>query len=147
MPEYTNHDIKHSYEILNIISKILPQNVNLNIVEIQILIYTVLLHDIGMVINNAEKEELLKSDEFIKLTREFDSSVSDEEILTELIRRTHVQRSCNYVDIFKSNFTEYKIEFEFKGIDLSDYIKNIILSHEKSVKFLEDEKLFKVSDV
>ena len=32
MPEYTNHDIKHSYEILNIISKILPQNVNLNIV-------------------------------------------------------------------------------------------------------------------
>lgn len=142
MPEYTNHDIKHSYEILNIISKILPQNVNLNIVEIQILIYTVLLHDIGMVINNAEKEELLKSDEFIKLTREFDSSVSDEEILTELIRRTHVQRSCNYVDIFKSNFTEYKIEFEFKGIDLSDYIKNIILSHEKSVKFLEDEKKF-----
>ncbi len=53
MPEYTNHDIKHSYEILNIISKILPQNVNLNIVEIQILIYAVLLHDIGMVINNA----------------------------------------------------------------------------------------------
>lgn len=142
MPEYTNHDIKHSYEILNIISKILPQNVNLNIVEIQILIYAVLLHDIGMVINNAEKEELLKSDEFIKLTREFDSSVSDEEILTELIRRTHVQRSCNYVDIFKSNFTEYKIEFEFKGIDLSDYIKNIILSHEKPVKFLEDEKKF-----
>ncbi|MCX6050958.1 MAG: ATP-binding protein [Campylobacterales bacterium] len=139
MPEYTAHDIDHCINILDIIGKILPEKIELNIVELQILIYAVFLHDIGMVVNKDEAEKLQKSEEFSKITREFDNETSDDEILTELIRRTHVQRSLEYVDKFKNDFTEYKIDFSFNAIDIDEYVKNVIESHELPVSALTNK--------
>ncbi len=139
MPEYTMHDIKHCINILNIIADILPVNVELNIVELQILIYAVFLHDIGMVVNSDEVDNLKNSEDFTKITKEFDNQTSDDEILTELIRRTHVQRSLDYINIFQEGFAQYKIDFTFNSIDISQYIKNIIESHELPVEALENK--------
>jgi len=139
MPEYTLHDIGHCIKILNIIGDILPNEVGLNIVEIQILIYAVLLHDIGMVVNREEASKLRESAEFSNITREFDNSVDENEILTELIRRTHVQRSLEYVDKFKNNFSVYKIDFSFNDIDISVWVKNVIESHGLSIAELTDK--------
>lgn len=138
MPEYTLHDIDHCINILNIIGDILPNKVELNVVELQILIYAVLLHDIGMVINSEEALKLKEGAEFSKITQEFENSVSEDEILTELIRRTHVKRSLDYVDKFKNDFSTYKIDFSFNSIDISGWIKNVIESHELPVSKLTD---------
>ncbi len=142
MPEYTLHDIAHSIKILDIIDKILPSKINLNIVELQILIYATFLHDIGMVINRDEASELKKTNEFEKITIEFGQEVKEDEILTELIRRTHVQRSLEYVDKFKKDFAPYQIDFKYNKIDVSSYIKNVIESHELPVKNLKDKTKF-----
>ena len=142
MPEYTLHDIAHSIKILDIIDKILPSKINLNIVELQILIYATFLHDIGMVINRDEASELKKTNEFEKITIEFGQEVKEDEILTELIRRTHVQRSLEYVDKFKKDFASYQIDFKYNKIDVSYYIKNVIESHELPVKNLKDKTKF-----
>lgn len=144
MPEYTMHDINHSFNVLDIINKILPNKVVLNIVELQILIYAVVLHDIGMVVNTNEAEELKKSEEFNKIIKEFENNIDDGEILTELIRRTHVQRSVQYINRFKEDFATYKVDFSFNGVDISDEIKKIIVSHELAVSDLKDSKKYPI---
>ncbi len=138
MPEYTLHDVSHSIKILDIINKILPSGVSLNIVELQILMYATFLHDIGMVINREDAKELKNTKEFEAITMEFGQEVEEDEILTELIRRTHVQRSLEYVDKFKEDFSTYQIDFKYKQIDLTSYIKSVIESHELLVKNLKD---------
>ncbi len=138
MPEYTLHDVSHSIKILDIISKILPSDVSLNIVELQILMYATFLHDIGMVINRDDAKELKSTQEFKTITMEFGQEVEEDEILTELIRRTHVQRSLEYVDKFKEDFSTYQINFKYKQIDITSYIKSVIESHELPVKNLKD---------
>lgn len=145
MPEYTLHDISHSIKILDIIDKILPSKVNLNIVELQILIYATFLHDIGMVINRDEANELKKTNKFEEITIEFGQEAEEDEILTELIRRTHVQKSLEYVDRFKQDFATYQIDFKYKEIDISTDIKNVIESHELPVKNLKDTIKFPIN--
>lgn len=138
MPEYTSHDINHCKAVLNNISSLLPSSVELNIVELTILIHAVLLHDIGMVINTKESEEIKKSADFEKMLFEYDKGTLEDDILTEYIRRTHVERSRDYIDCFKINQSTYKIIFDFKGIDLSDWVKNVIESHSLSTDCLRD---------
>ena len=147
MPEYTLHDINHCINILNIIGEILPNEVELNIVELQILIYAILFHDIGMVINQEEALKLKTSSEFTKITLEFENSISEDEILTELIRRTHVKRSLEYIDKFKNDFSTYKIDFTFNSIDISQWIKNVIESHELPVSKLTDTAKYPLSTI
>lgn len=142
MPEYTLHDISHSIKILDIIDKILPSKIDLNIVELQILIYATFLHDIGMVINRDEANELKVTDEFEKITIEFGQEIEEDEILTELIRRTHVQRSLKYVDRFKKDFSSYQIDFKYNDIDISLYVKSVIESHELPIQNLKDKRKF-----
>lgn len=142
MPEYTLHDVSHSIKILDIIEKILPSDISLNIVELQILIYATFLHDIGMVINRDEANDLKKTNEFNEITMEFGQEAEEDEILTELIRRTHVQRSLAYVDRFKEDFSSYQIDFKYNEKDISPYIKNVIESHEFPVKNLKDKIKF-----
>ncbi len=144
MPEYTLHDVSHSIKILNIINKILPSTIELNIVELQILIYATFLHDIGMVINREDAEKLKQTTEFQKITMEFGQEANEDDILTELIRRIHVQRSLDYVDNFKENYSVYQIDFKYKNIDISPYIKNVIESHELPVKALKDKNKFPI---
>ncbi|MDD5717461.1 MAG: ATP-binding protein [Sulfuricurvum sp.] len=142
MPEYTSHNIEHCLNILDIIAKIIPSEVRLNIVELQILIYSVILHDIGMVVNREEAEKLKSEDEFFRITMEYGEETDDETILTEYIRRTHVERSLSYIDIFNSSFSTYKIDFTFREKDITQFIKTVIRSHEKPVDYLRHKDLY-----
>ncbi|MGM0944240.1 MAG: HD domain-containing protein [Bacteroidota bacterium] len=138
MSEYTLHDIKHCKAILDNINNIIPSDVHLNIVELTILFQAVILHDIGMVINKTKAIQIKETEGFKNILLEYDKGADEEEILTEYIRRTHVQRSLEYIDIFKKDFSTYKIDFEFKGIDISDWVKNVIESHSFPIERLYD---------
>lgn len=142
MPEYTLHDIQHCETILANIKNILPDDIELNIVELTILIQAVYLHDIGMVINREEAKKIKESQSFKQLFIEFEKDTEEDEILTEYIRRNHVNKSLEYIDLFKHDYTTYKIDFTFKGIDLSPWVKNVILSHAHSVDFLKDQERY-----
>ncbi len=147
MPEYTLHDIKHCKTILDNIDKILPKDVELNIVELFILIHAVILHDIGMVVNRVKSEKIKESEEFKKLFIEFDKGTDEDEILTEYIRRTHVDRSLEYIDDFKKDYSTYKIDFTFKGIDISDWIKKVILSHALPIERLHCDEEYPTNKI
>lgn len=55
LPDYTLHDIQHSYRMLENIENIIPPDNELNIVEIKILIYAIFLHDVGMTSDKVEE--------------------------------------------------------------------------------------------
>jgi hypothetical protein len=145
MPEYTLHDVRHCESILKNISSILPDEVDLNIIELTILIYAVYLHDIGMVMTRNEAEKTKHTNEYAEFLFEFDKAVNEEEILTEFIRRNHVKKSLEYIDLFADNYSVYKINFELKGVNLSTWIKNVILSHAYPVKYVNDAESFPTS--
>lgn len=75
----------------------------LNRSELTILIYAVILHDIGMLVCRDEAPRLKETEEYRRILAEFDKDTPEDEILSELIRRTHVKRSCDYIDEFKRN--------------------------------------------
>ncbi|MDW5593818.1 ATP-binding protein [Conexibacter stalactiti] len=67
-PHYTNHSLEHSLEIIRQISYLLFEDgdpaqpvVRLSDVECYILLCAALLHDIGMVVSDREKQEMLSS--------------------------------------------------------------------------------------
>lgn len=142
MPEYTLHNINHCKKILKNIHDIIPVDVHLNIVELTILIQAVILHDIGMVINKTKALAIKNTEGFKNILLEYDKGVDEDEILTEYIRRTHVQRSLEYIEDFKNDFSTYKINFEFKEIDVSDWVKNVIESHSLPIEKLNDPEKF-----
>ncbi|OOV25771.1 hypothetical protein BXU11_13945 [Flavobacterium sp. LM5] len=142
MAEYTLHDIKHCKAILDNINNIIPSDVHLNIVELTILFQAVILHDIGMVINKTKAIQIKEREGFKNILLEYDKGADEDEILTEYIRRTHVQRSLEYINNFKKDFSTYKIDFEFKGIDISDWVKNVIESHSLPIEKLYDSEKY-----
>lgn len=138
MPDYTLHNADHIVNVLEIINDIIPPKVELNRAELTLLIYAVALHDIGMLINRDEAVQLRGSEEYRHILAEFDRDTPENDILSELIRRTHVERSCKYIDEFKANISLYHLDFEIDGIDFRKHLKNIILSHSLSVSELVD---------
>lgn len=139
MPEYTKHNIDHSLNVLNIIEKIMPDIDKLNMTELVLLVYAAVLHDIGMVANREEVKLIKESEEYKSLLAEYQYDIEDEEVITEFIRRNHVNRSLDFIDKMKKSPNEYEINFEIDGIDFSRYLKSIIYSHGVDNKELYDD--------
>ncbi|MDD5021960.1 MAG: ATP-binding protein, partial [Endomicrobiaceae bacterium] len=143
MPDYTGHNIEHCERILTDIFKILPkepEKVELNIVELSILIYAVILHDIGMVFDENEEKDFENDPKYISLVSVYENVTEKDkrEIMSEFIRRTHVERSCKYIDKFKREFDVYKIDFCIGGTDISEYVKAVIRSHGMDANALDN---------
>ncbi|MCI8400535.1 MAG: HD domain-containing protein [Lachnospiraceae bacterium] len=140
MPEYTKHNIDHSINVLNIFEKILPDIEALNITELIILVYAAVLHDIGMVATREEIILIKESEEYKSLLAEYRFSVTDEEVITEFIRRNHVSRSLNFIDKIKKSPYTYGLCFDLDGIDFSFFLKKVIYSHGIDGKELYNER-------
>jgi len=138
MPDYTLHNIDHVVNVLDIVNDIIPDEVKLNRSELTILIYAVALHDIGMLINRDDAAQLKETESYRHLLAEFDKDTPESDILSELIRRTHVERSCEYIDKFKEDLHLYHLDFEIDGIDFRKHLKNVILAHGLPVSKLTD---------
>ena len=129
LKEYTLHDIDHSLRVLKVCENLIPKSVELNVVEITLLYYAVILHDIGMACSTDEKEKILLSADFIKYKNKFQREINTDDIFRNYLRDTHVERSCEKVDnIFIGKNT--KLSFTYKSTPLSRFIQLLIKSHE-----------------
>lgn len=142
MPEYTKHSIDHSFNVLKIIEKILPDINILNYTETVLIIYAAVLHDIGMVASRDEIKSIKESDEYKSLLAEYQYDVQDEDVVTEFIRRNHVKRSMDFIDKAKRKIDVYKLKFDVDDVDFSYFLKDIIYSHGVDVKELYDDEKY-----
>jgi len=97
-PHYTCHDDSHSDTVLTICGWLAGEELlkQLNGPELFVLFASIYLHDVGMVLSSAEREQIEASEDF----REFERAhpkLSKIEALAEYLRQRHHQRSASIV--------------------------------------------------
>ncbi|MCW3789518.1 HD domain-containing protein [Plebeiibacterium sediminum] len=101
-PNYTLHNTGHSFRVMEYMSKLVDDYTKLNELEITLLIYSALLHDIGMAVSE-EDIDLIKSDSFPFCDVKYSSMKKimkgdDSLALQEYVRRIHSSLSGRYIE-------------------------------------------------
>lgn len=100
-PHYTLHDTGHSFRIIEYMSKLVKDYKELDQLEITLLIYSALLHDIGMAASE-DDVSAIKIDSFSPCETKFSvmkKLMNNDDILTlqEYIRRIHASLSARHI--------------------------------------------------
>lgn len=100
-PNFTLHNVGHSFRIMEYMSKLVSDYTKLNELEITLLIYSALLHDIGMAVST-EDINSIKTDSFtfcdVKYSAMKKIMGNDESLaLQEYVRRIHASLSSRYI--------------------------------------------------
>jgi hypothetical protein len=93
-PNYTNHDINHSINIINTMYELVQANIDdFNQLELALMIYVALFHDIGMSLGDDEISKIKNNTSKYLYNQSFEqikkSSASEELALQEVIRTQH----------------------------------------------------------
>jgi hypothetical protein len=146
-PEYTEHDIKHSRNIIDLLGRFIPAETvaKLNALELALLLLSALLHDAGMIVSDHEKHELLKNPDFISFCERQNAKhrlcerdtergnvvrarVIEDGLLAEYIRSVHPERSGDYIT------SEVQHKLVFQEVDLSQDTAKLCESHGWGIK-------------
>lgn len=100
-PNYTLHNTGHSFRIMEYMSKIVSDVSKLNELEITLLIYSALLHDIGMAVSE-DDVNLIKTDSFPFCEVKFSAmkkimNGNEDLALQEYVRKIHASLSGRYI--------------------------------------------------
>ena len=100
-PNYTLHNTGHSFRMMEYMSKLVVDYKKLNELEITLLIYSALLHDIGMAVSE-EDINSIKTDSFSFCAVKFSAMKKimgndDGLALQEYVRRIHASLSGRYI--------------------------------------------------
>jgi Molecular chaperone, HSP90 family len=155
MPEFTLHDSSHSAKILEIMGKILPDEVlnNLNTIELSLLILSAYLHDIGMTCDKKEKEDIILSDDeysilfksnldkfnkyeqYLNEKNHRAATFIQDQVFTEYLRRKHVERSANYIS---EHLSKGELSLVYNQIPFHKILIKVCDAHGEAVKHLYD---------
>lgn len=147
---YTIHGIKHSINVMEYMHSLIDDLDKLSELEVVMLIYSALLHDIGMIANEDEIKEI-KADHLIlgdrKYSKVLDKYHNEMTALQECIRPIHGERSKAYIENrMDENFflipgsTAISFKTELASICMShtedfEWLKNNLSSDEKKGSF------------
>lgn len=119
LPEFTLHDEEHIYNMLTIVSKIVPQKSlnNLSVPELMLIIISICLHDIGM----SPEEECIKSWK----NQSDNEGLSKEQIMekNEFVRFRNTQFNLiREIDILNNNKEHSKAQL-LEDLIISNFIR------------------------
>ncbi|AOO64959.1 ATP-binding protein [Sulfurospirillum halorespirans DSM 13726] len=108
-PNYTNHDINHSINIMNTMYELIQSNIDdFNQLELALMIYASLFHDIGMSLGDDEISKIKDSTSKYLYSQSFEqikkNSTNEELALQEVIRTQH-GKIAN--DLVTNKYKEY----------------------------------------
>lgn len=100
-PQYTLHNTGHSFRIMEYMSKLVGDITKLNELEITLMVYSALLHDIGMAVSEDDINSI-KADSFPFCEVKFSAMkkiMGGNEVLAlqEYVRRIHASLSGRYI--------------------------------------------------
>lgn len=138
-PNYTLHNIEHSYRVIKYMGDIVKDTEKLNELEITIMILVGLLHDVGMAVSTKDIE-LIKSDNFphfeIKYSavKKYVGDNNDDLALQEYIRMFHSGMSGLYIQ--KELSGKFKIS-ENSSLSFEEDVIKICQSHTESFDWIK----------
>lgn len=139
---YTQHDVGHSIRVGNYMYDLVEDISEMNELEITIMLYSCLFHDIGMVVTDEEIEKI-KEDSFEDIESKYSvvfAALKDEKMaLQECIRPIHAFRSAQHL---KNMGNEYKTWFIIPQSTNKSFlqdIQKICQSHNESIEWIKTE--------
>lgn len=129
-PNYTLHNTGHSFRLIEYMSKLVDDYTCLNELEVSLLIYSALLHDIGMAVSD-EDVDSIKSDSFAYCEVKFSAMKKlmgnkEDLALQEYVRRIHGTLSGRFVrEHLKDKLTIPKLT----SLDFANELASICESH------------------
>ncbi|KAB0671423.1 hypothetical protein F6V30_02255 [Oryzomonas sagensis] len=158
--QYTEHDLRHLCNVADLVYRFLPKQqgspqnglsqveaIRLNAVELAFLWLAILLHDAGMFVSDKEKEETLKSEDYLHYLRHCQDQVTaahkareqglevkartiEDALLAEYFRRLHPERVYPFITEKLSHTTPLK----FRDVSLYNDIAELCESHAWGVR-------------
>ena len=160
-PNYTLHDINHSIRVANYMYEIVKHKINIKTpnnsiqeLDIVIMLYSAILHDIGMVVNEKEIEQI-KADNYqinnnqkchiqlsgIKNLDWIKCIESGEEqnkyAIQEYIRRIHGLRAVQYIKNVQLEDNDYFVIPDFSTSNFHEDLALICQSHNESFDWIK----------
>lgn len=142
-PNYTNHDMNHSFKLMNTMYELIKDNKkDFNALEIALMIYSALFHDLGMAISDEEIENIKNNNSKYLDNQNFElikeNNFNNEDLaLQEVIRNAHGKIAFNLIT------TEYEKEFRLpnhENISFAENLAEICLSHTTDKSYVENLK-------
>ncbi|HYF81732.1 MAG TPA: ATP-binding protein [Clostridia bacterium] len=139
---YTQHDVDHSIMITNYMYDFIDDITQMNDLEITMMIYSALLHDIGMVVTGKEIERIKQGDSNIiecKYSVVLHALKDDKLALQECIRPIHAKRSAYHIANMDEQQQSWFLLPNSTSIYFSQDIQKICQSHNESFQWLKTE--------
>lgn len=142
-PNYTNHDMNHSFKLMNTMYELIKDNKkDFNALEIALIIYSALFHDLGMAISDDEIENIKNNDSKYLNNQNFElikeNNFNNEDLaLQEVIRNAHGKIAYDLI------INEYEKEFRLpnhESISFAENLAEICLSHTTDKSYVENLK-------
>lgn len=137
-PNFTLHNTGHSFRIMEYMSKLVSDITKLNELEITLMIYSALLHDIGMAVS---EEDILsiKSDSFsfcdVKFSAMKKLMENDEDLaMQEYVRSIHASLSARYI---RENLKDKLVIPKLTTLDFTKELAIICESHTEDYDWIK----------
>lgn len=137
-PHYTLHNTGHSFRIMEYMTKLVSDITKLNEIEITLMIYAALLHDIGMAVSQ-EDIDSIKADSFsfceVKFSAMKKVTGGDEVLaLQEYIRRIHAALSGRYI---RENLKDKLVIPKLTTLDFTNELAIICEAHTEDYDWIK----------
>lgn len=142
-PNYTNHDMNHSFKLMNTMYELIKDNKkDFNALEIALMIYSALFHDLGMAITDEEIENIKNNNSKYLNNQNFElikeNNFNNEDLaLQEVIRNAHGKIAYDLIT------SKYEKEFRlpnYENISFAESLAEICLSHTTDKSYVENLK-------
>lgn len=138
---YTDHGIHHSYNVAEYMDDIIGNNISMiSSLELYIILLCALLHDLGMIVSEAEKSDIISGRKKILRYGSFDKvkeviANGDESLaLQYIIRKAHGDRVGRKIKELFLN--ERNLLRDSKGNPILNLVSVLCESHQRSTDFL-----------
>lgn len=137
-PHYTLHNTGHSFRIMEYISKLVGDITKLNELEIALMVYSALLHDIGMAVSEDDINSI-KADSFPFCEVKFSAMkkiMGGNEVLAlqEYVRRIHASLSGRYI---RENLKDKLVIPKLTSLDFTKELALICEAHTEDYDWIK----------
>ena len=137
-PQYTLHNTGHSFRIMEYMSKLVGDITKLNELEITLMVYSALLHDIGMAVSEDDINSI-KADSFPFCEVKFSAMkkiMGGNEVLAlqEYVRRIHASLSGRYI---RENLKDKLVIPKLTSLDFTKELALICESHTEDYDWIK----------
>lgn len=134
---YTNHGIKHSLNVMKYMADLCNDINSLSDLEMVVMIYSALLHDIGMVVTKEEIEEIKNGSKLLEkrsYSAIFNKYNDENTSLQEYIRPIHGERTKQYIK--KNMNKEYFLVSNYTQISFQEELGIICQAHNEDFEWI-----------